>query len=184
MAQQGEAAGYYTGAPQEPQQAYYQGQQYGQQQPMNYSQQPPQYGNNDVPPQGPPPTKQTQQQNSYTQMEHGEKPSFDQAFKVEKPKYNDLWAGLLFIAVFLGYVAVSGISIRGYGRLKPSQVFAQLLTACSAKHRLQRRHSRRPQRLWTRLQHCHPFRVRARHGHDSVIRIHVGREKPQLNSHY
>jgi hypothetical protein len=25
----------------------------------------------------------------------GEKPSFDQAFKIEKPKWNDLWAGIL-----------------------------------------------------------------------------------------
>jgi hypothetical protein len=117
MAQQGEAAGYYTGAPQQPQQAYYQGEQYGQQQPMNYSQQPPQYGNNYAPPQGPPPPQHAQQQNGYAQMNYGEKPTFDQAFKLERPKYNDLWAGLLLIAVFCGYVAVSGLSIRGYGKV-------------------------------------------------------------------
>ena len=115
MAQQGEAAGYYTGAPQQPQQAYYQGQQYGQQPPMNYSQQPPQYGNNYVPPQGPPPPQHPQQQNGYAETNYGEKPNFDQAFKIERPKYNDWWAGLLLIAVFLGYVAVSGLAIRGYG---------------------------------------------------------------------
>ncbi|KAJ5286381.1 hypothetical protein N7524_001687 [Penicillium chrysogenum] len=40
--------------------------------------------------------------------------SFDQAFKIEKPKWNDLWAGLLLIAVFLGYVAVSGLTIHKY----------------------------------------------------------------------
>lgn len=121
MAQQGEAAGYYTGAPQQPQQAYYQGEQYGQQQPMNYSQQPPQYGNNYAAPQGAPqgaPSPQhPQQQNGYAQMDYGEKPTFDQAFKLERPKYNDLWAGLLLIAVFCGYIAVSGLSIRGYGRI-------------------------------------------------------------------
>ncbi|KAL4870942.1 hypothetical protein BDV12DRAFT_184066 [Aspergillus spectabilis] len=43
---------------------------------------------------------------------------FDDAFKVEKPKFNDLWAGLLLIAVFLGYVAVSGISIYRYSKYK------------------------------------------------------------------
>ncbi|KZM22966.1 Putative choline transporter, neither null mutation nor overexpression affects choline transport [Ascochyta rabiei] len=117
MAQQGEAAGYYSGAPQQPQQTYYQGQEYGQQQSMNYSQQPPQYGKNYAPPQGPPPIQHSPaQQNGYAQMDYGEKPSFDQAFKIEKPKYNDWWAGLLLIAVFLGYVAVSALSIRGYAQ--------------------------------------------------------------------
>lgn len=46
--------------------------------------------------------------------EEAEKKSFNQAFKVERPKYNDIWAGLLLIAVFLGYVAVSGITLHGY----------------------------------------------------------------------
>lgn len=35
------------------------------------------------PPQGPPPT--------YNQAVYG----FDEAFKIEKPKFNDIWAGLL-----------------------------------------------------------------------------------------
>lgn len=49
-------------------------------------------------------------------MDHnGEKPTFDQAFKVAKPKWNDIWAALLFLAVCAGYVAVSAISIQGYG---------------------------------------------------------------------
>ena len=43
-----------------------------------------------------------------------QKPTFDQAFKVEKPKLNDLWAGALFLAVVAGFVAVAGISIQGY----------------------------------------------------------------------
>ncbi|KAI5925658.1 plasma-membrane choline transporter-domain-containing protein [Camillea tinctor] len=51
----------------------------------------------------------------------GEKPMFDQAFKVERPKYNDLWAGALFLIVMLGFVAVSGISIQGYSATKISQ---------------------------------------------------------------
>ena len=38
--------------------------------------------------------------NGYTgpppqQYPDGEKPMFEQAFKVEKPKWNDLWAGIL-----------------------------------------------------------------------------------------
>jgi hypothetical protein len=105
MAQRGEAADYYTGGapPQQPQGAYYQGQPYGQQ--------PPQYGQNEAPPPGPPPM----QQNGYQQNGSGDnKQGFEQTFKIDKPKFNDLWAGLLFIAVFLGYVAVSAISIRGY----------------------------------------------------------------------
>ena len=89
---------------------------------MNYSQQPPQYGNNypppqGPPPQGPPPPQHPEQQNGYAQMNYGEKPTFDQAFKLERPKYNDLWGGLLLIVVFAGYVAVSWLSIRGYGTI-------------------------------------------------------------------
>ncbi|KAL4749932.1 hypothetical protein BDW72DRAFT_204370 [Aspergillus terricola var. indicus] len=58
------------------------------------------------PPHEPPPT--------YNQAVYG----FDDAFKVEKPKFHDIWAGLLFIAVFLGYVAVSGVSIYRYSKNK------------------------------------------------------------------
>lgn len=57
-----------------------------------------------------------QQQNGYQNGYSDNKQDFEQTFKLEKPKYNDWWAGLLFIAVFLGYVAVSAISIRGYGQ--------------------------------------------------------------------
>ena len=74
-------------------------------------------------PQGPPPDQQQYQQPppNYGQNHgpktdfNGEKPTFDQAFKIDKPKWNDLWAGALLIAVFAGYVAVSGIAIQGYG---------------------------------------------------------------------
>jgi hypothetical protein len=43
-----------------------------------------------------------------------EKQDFHEAFKVPKPKWNDLWAAILFLATFAGFIAVSGIAIRGY----------------------------------------------------------------------
>jgi hypothetical protein len=128
MAQRGEASDYYTGgAPQQPQGAYYQGQPYGQQ--------PPQYGQNDY---APPPEPPMQQHNGSQQNIYGDsKQSFEQTFKIDKPKFNDWWAGLLFIAVFLGYVAVSAISIRGYCESSKSMrtsgiALGQLLTKHSA----------------------------------------------------
>jgi hypothetical protein len=48
----------------------------------------------------------------------GQKLDFNQAFKVGKPKWNDLWAGLLFIATFAAFVVISGISIQGYASTK------------------------------------------------------------------
>jgi len=47
-----------------------------------------------------------------------EKGSFDQQFKIEKPKYNDLWAGILLILVFAGFVVVSGLALQGYSANK------------------------------------------------------------------
>jgi len=47
-----------------------------------------------------------------------QKHEFNQTFKVEKPKWNDLWAGLLFLAVCAGFVAVSGLAIQGYAATK------------------------------------------------------------------
>ncbi|KAF1960562.1 hypothetical protein CC80DRAFT_259574 [Byssothecium circinans] len=102
MAQNGEAASYY-GNNASQRDNYYQ-----MPKPAGYPQQPPQYGQNYAPPAGIPPP------NGYGQQNYGEKPGFDQAFKIEKPKWNDWWAGVLFIAVFLGYAAVSGITIQGY----------------------------------------------------------------------
>ena len=96
--------------PMQPQQAYNQnGQQHYQQQDYNqphqngqgYSQPPPNYGQNFNP---------RPEMNGYDN-----KPTFEQAFKIDKPKYNDWWAGLLFLAVFAGYVVISGISLQGYG---------------------------------------------------------------------
>ncbi|KAI9799464.1 MAG: putative choline transporter, neither null mutation nor overexpression affects choline transport [Piccolia ochrophora] len=57
-------------------------------------------------------------QNYTTPNPSGEKQDFTQAFKLEKPKYNDIWAGILLIITFLGFVAVSGLSIRGYATNK------------------------------------------------------------------
>ncbi|KAI5465327.1 plasma-membrane choline transporter-domain-containing protein [Mariannaea sp. PMI_226] len=43
-----------------------------------------------------------------------EKASFEQKFNIPKPKWNDLWAGILFILFMIGYVVVSGIALQGY----------------------------------------------------------------------
>ncbi|KAK3942567.1 plasma-membrane choline transporter-domain-containing protein [Diplogelasinospora grovesii] len=108
----GESANYYQPPPGPPNNTYQmqspQGGYYNNGQHNNQHQEPPKYGgNNDggygAPPQGPPPT-------------------FDQAFTVQKPKWNDLWAGILFLLTCAAFVAVSGISIQGYGmvpRLRP-----------------------------------------------------------------
>lgn len=117
MAAQGQGGGYYN-APNNfgysnisnnngPNNNYYQPQQnqYQPPPPPNYGQQPPeqyampQYQQQ----QGPPPPQQQQAPyNSNTETGYsngygagGEKTSFDQAFKIEKPKWNDLWAGIL-----------------------------------------------------------------------------------------
>lgn len=55
-----------------------------------FAQPPPQYGQNYAAPNGPPPNQA-----------YGEKPTFDQQFKLDKPKYNDLWAGILVRAPHL-----------------------------------------------------------------------------------
>ena len=69
--------------------------------------------------------KYTQQPPSYTQTYGaqpppipGNKPTFEQSFKLERPRWNDLWAGILLIVTFLGFAAVSGISIQGYAVTK------------------------------------------------------------------
>lgn len=92
------------GAP--PQQSgYYQQNQYGAPPQQNgyaqqdYSQAPPTYG-----------------QTYGVQPGYGQdgKNDFNHAFKIEKPKWNDLWAAILFLAVFAGFTAVSGITLAGY----------------------------------------------------------------------
>jgi hypothetical protein len=84
-----------------PQQYQQNGQQY-QQQPPQFSQAPPQYG----------------KQPNYG---GGDKQDFHQTFKVDKPKFNDIWAALLFLACFAGFTAVSGLSIYGYSATKGQQ---------------------------------------------------------------
>jgi hypothetical protein len=78
-------------------------QPYQQSYPPQYPQQPPQYG---------------QQPGQPPQVE---KQDFDQTFRVDKPKFNDIWAAILFLAVFFGFVAVSGLAIHGYSATKGSQ---------------------------------------------------------------
>lgn len=85
-----------------------------QQQP--YGQQPPQYGQNYGP---------------YSYDPNAERKDFAQAFRVERPRWNDLWAGILvrltyflphkqplilpqFLIVLFGFTVVSGISLNGY----------------------------------------------------------------------
>ncbi|KAK0369952.1 hypothetical protein CLIM01_12688 [Colletotrichum limetticola] len=117
----GESAGYYGGQQQQQQppydpkhtQQYNDGYQQDYNQQQNYQQPPPPppqqgfdngsngYGYN-APPQGYDPEKYT----------------FEEAFKIEKPKWNDLWAAILFLAVFLGFAAVSGLTISGYSATK------------------------------------------------------------------
>jgi hypothetical protein len=63
--------------------------------PQQYPQQPPQYG-----------------QQPYTG--NGEKIGFEQTFTIDRPKYNDIWAAMLFLLTFAGFIAVSVLSIRGY----------------------------------------------------------------------
>jgi hypothetical protein len=81
MAQpQGEAQGYYQDGAQQQQMQYAQQPQQQQYEQKNYQQQPPpQYG-------------------SYAPQNYeatGEKQDFSQAFKLDKPKFNDWWAGVL-----------------------------------------------------------------------------------------
>lgn len=102
----GEADSYFNSSAQQqhqqPQQQdrSYGGPQYGQQQ---YGQ--PQYGGQQQyaqpsgpPPGPPPPTNYVPQGNGYGDGYGGridEKPQFEETFKIEKPKYNDVWAGIL-----------------------------------------------------------------------------------------
>ncbi|KAL9125232.1 MAG: hypothetical protein Q9217_005534 [Psora testacea] len=88
--------------------SYYNDSADGQSQ-MRYQQPPPNYGQNYNA--GPPP------QAPMTGSGDG-KQTFEQAFKLERPRYNDLWAGILLILTFLGFVAVSGISLQGYANNK------------------------------------------------------------------
>jgi hypothetical protein len=78
MSQQprGEAADYYQSQAGYSANQPYQNSQQGVESENKYTQQPPSYG----------------YQNG---MPQDQKPTFDQAFNIDKPKWNDLWAGLL-----------------------------------------------------------------------------------------
>lgn len=52
------------------------------------------------------------------QQQQDGKQDFNQTFRVEKPKWNDIVFALLFILTFAGFVAVSGIAIQGYSATK------------------------------------------------------------------
>ncbi|OBT88202.1 hypothetical protein VE02_02444 [Pseudogymnoascus sp. 03VT05] len=126
----GAADEFFRGAPDGQQQNYqqqpYQQQNYQQQpyQQQNYQQQPYQQ-QQQQPPQ--PYQQQNYQQTDYNQnasndqappynapSNPNEKQEFHEAFKVPKPKWNDLWAAILFLATCAGFVVVSGLSLSGY----------------------------------------------------------------------
>jgi hypothetical protein len=79
--------------------------------PQQYRQYPQEQKYNAPPPQQytPPPQDGTQA----GQAQYGNQ-SFAQSFKFDKPKFNDLWAAILFILTFAGFVVVSGLAINGY----------------------------------------------------------------------
>ncbi|KKY22709.1 putative protein pns1 [Phaeomoniella chlamydospora] len=110
MAQQGQAASYYNNN----QQGYqsYQQPQYRQPNYQNngYQQAPLQ--------QYPPPNQKPPTYDQNFAPPTDSKQSFDQTFKIEKPKWNDLWAGILLILTFLGFAAVSGVTLYSYSKYK------------------------------------------------------------------
>lgn len=116
---QGEAANYYN-SHQQQQQQYQQPPPNTYQQTGYYQQPPPPPPNGQysgVPlgeyhngPQYPPPND--------ANAKLGPPPSYDEVFKVEKPKWNDVWAGILFLATCAGFVVVSAISIQGYAKTR------------------------------------------------------------------
>ncbi|EEQ29834.1 pH nine-sensitive protein 1 [Microsporum canis] len=63
--------------------------------------------------------QQQQQQPAYGGLD--EKPTFEQTFKIEKPKWNDVWAGILFLLFCAGFVVVSGIALQGYASTRSIQ---------------------------------------------------------------
>jgi hypothetical protein len=93
---------------------YNEGQQPPPQQNQPYYGQPPPQNQQQQQQWAPPPNYESPQKN----YQPGEQFQFNEAFKVSKPKFNDLWAGILLILVFGGFVAVSAISISGYSSTK------------------------------------------------------------------
>ncbi|KAK9243806.1 plasma-membrane choline transporter-domain-containing protein [Lipomyces tetrasporus] len=52
------------------------------------------------------------------QNKNGQWVTFEEQFKVEKPKWNDLWAVFLLLAVLGGFIAVSAIALHAYATTK------------------------------------------------------------------
>jgi len=108
----GEADSYYNAqqgnGPQQyypPQQPYQQQQQPQQGYNQNYQQPPyPPQNGHQVPP----------NPNAGFNGEFDEKNDFEQQFKIDKPKWNDWWAGVLLILFFAGFIVVSGFSLYRY----------------------------------------------------------------------
>ncbi|TQS38093.1 hypothetical protein Golomagni_01406 [Golovinomyces magnicellulatus] len=92
--------------PQQPGQPHGPEQQYQQQQ-FHYQYQPP-----------PPQTYAQQLPNYGAQPIYGntgpESMQFNQTFKIEEPKYHDVWAAISFLCTLLGFIGVSAFSIYGY----------------------------------------------------------------------
>lgn len=84
----GEADSYYNPGQPAPAPPQYSSQAYNGYQPPLQQQPPP-----PPPQQAPQPLQYGPLMNGYGELD--EKQSFDQTFKVEKPKWNDLWAGVL-----------------------------------------------------------------------------------------
>jgi hypothetical protein len=106
---------------QQPQQSQYQPppgppQNYNQPPPQNYNQAPPQDYNDQQKYNAPP--EYGYQPPNYDP--NGGKLGFNETFKIEKPKWNDLWAGILFLIVCAGFVAVSVVAFRGYDKSRNS----------------------------------------------------------------
>ncbi|KAK9370729.1 plasma-membrane choline transporter-domain-containing protein [Lipomyces kononenkoae] len=78
-----------------------------------YAQSGPRY-QSQVPPPAPPPNEGTKPYRNKDEQ----KATFEQQFKIERPRWNDLWAVFLLVAVLGGFTAVSGIAIHAYAATK------------------------------------------------------------------
>ncbi|KKA29600.1 hypothetical protein TD95_005449 [Thielaviopsis punctulata] len=107
------------------QQYGYPPQQHGWQQPYQQNQQQPVYGqqpqyeNSQPAPgnyqQAPPPNDPPPAYSFYPPTnDNKDNYTFNDAFQVQKPKWNDLWAGILFLAAMGGFVAISALSLKSF----------------------------------------------------------------------
>ncbi len=71
--------------------------------------------------QGTPPPVPPHPAPDYNQNYASNDQAFDQKFKVEKPKFNDIWAGLLFLLDLAGFIAVAGLCLHGLAATKGFQ---------------------------------------------------------------